>query len=290
MKGYWYARYRMVVRRSPSLHRSITVPRMPALTIADHYDAELRRHHEHLRAAFAIAPTDRVLDIGCGAGQTTRDAARAASSGNVLGVDISEQMLERARRLTQEAGLHNVSYELGDAQAHRFQPASFDVLISRFGTMFFADHVAAFANLASASKRGARLVMMVWQSCERNEWATAIPGALAVHDHEGRLTWGAGLFSLAETQVVETILQESGFAEVAFTEVHEPVYYGPDVDTAYHIICSFKNTKDFLAALDAGAKERALDQLRRMLAEHLTGSGVLFDSHAWIVTARVAAG
>ena len=68
---------------------------MSVLTIADHYDAELRRHNGHLRAATGIGPADRVLDIGCGAGQTTRDAARAASSGSVLGVDISEQMLER---------------------------------------------------------------------------------------------------------------------------------------------------------------------------------------------------
>ncbi len=260
---------------------------MSVLTIADHYDAELRRHHEHLRAATDIAPTDRVLDIGCGAGQTTRDAARAASSGSVLGVDISEQMLERARRLTLEAGLQNISYELGDAQVHRFQPASFDVILSRFGTMFFADHVAAFTNLASASKRGARLVMMVWQSCARNEWATAIPQALAVRNHGARVTWGVGLFSLAEPDVVEAVFQKSGFAEVAFNDVHEPVYYGPDVDTAYQIICSFRNTKDFLARLDASAAACALDQLRRMLADRLTTNGVLFDSRAWIVTARV---
>ena len=106
-------------------------------------------------------------------------------------------------------------------------------------------------------------------------------------DHGVRATWGPALFSLAETDVVEAILQKSGFAEVAFSDVHEPVYYGPDVDTAYHIICSFRNTKDFLARLDAGAAERALDRLRRMLTDHLTGNGVLFDSRAWIVTARV---
>ena len=100
-------------------------------------------------------------------------------------------------------------------------------------------------------------------------------------------TWGPGLFSLAETDVVEAILQKAGFADVGFAEVHEPVYYGPDVDTAYHIICSFRNTKDLLARLDAGEAERALDQLRRMFAGHLTESGVFFDSRAWIVTARV---
>jgi SAM-dependent methyltransferase len=260
---------------------------MSVLTIADHYDAELRRHHEHLRAATRITLTDRVLDVGCGAGQTTRDAARAASSGRVLGVDISEPMLERARRLSLEAGLQNIDYELGDAQVHRFPPAHFDVLISRFGTMFFTDHVAAFANLASGSRRGARLVMMVWQSGARNEWATAIPEALAVPGHKGSITWGPGIFSLAETDVVEAILTKAGFADVGFTEVHEPVYYGPDVDTAFHIIGSFKNTKEFLARLDAGAAGRALDQLRRMLDDRCTEDGVLFDSRAWIVTARV---
>ena len=261
---------------------------MSSLTIADHYDAELRRLNEHLRAATAIKPTDRVLDIGCGAGQTTRDAARAASSGRVVGLDISEQMLERARRLTAEAGLQNITYELGDAQVHGFQPACFDVLISRFGTMFFADLVAAFTHLAHASRRGARLVMMVWQACERNEWATAIPAALTIPDRDDRLAWGRGLFSLAEANVVEAILHDSGFTDVGFTDVREPVYYGPDVDTAYQIVCSFRNTKDFLAGLDADSADSARLQLRGMLATHLTGDGVLFDARAWIVTARVA--
>ena len=262
---------------------------MSVLTIADHYDAELRRHNAHLRAATNIRPTDRVLDVGCGAGQTTRDAARAASLGSVLGVDISEQMLERARRLTLRAGLQNIAYELGDAQVHRFQPAHFDVLISRFGTMFFADPVAAFTNLAHASNRSARLVMMVWQSSERNEWATAIPEALTVPDHAVSATsfWREP-FALADASVAEAILNKSGFCDVSFTEVHEPVYYGPDVDTAYEIVCSFKNTKDMLARLDDDAVERVLDQLREMLDGHLTESGVLFDSRAWIVTARVA--
>jgi ubiquinone/menaquinone biosynthesis C-methylase UbiE len=261
---------------------------MSVLTIADHYDAELRRHNAHLRAATDIGPTDRVLDVGCGAGQTTRDAARAASSGSVLGVDTSEQMLERARRLTLRADLKNIAYELGDAQVHRFRPAHFDVLISRFGTMFFADPVAAFANLAHASKPGARLVMMVWQSSERNEWATAIPEALTVPDHVVSATsfWREP-FSLADTLVVETILHKTGFRDVSFTEVHEPVFYGPDVDTAYEIVCSFKNTKDMLATLDGDAEESVLDQLRGMLDGHLTESGVLFDSRAWIVAARV---
>src|SRR6202008_2182619 len=100
------------------------------------YDSELRAHHEHFRAASGIKSGDAVLDLGCGTGLTTREAALAAAPGRVLGVDVSERMLERARELTTA---ENVRYELGDAQVHGFEPASFDVAISRFGTMFFSD-------------------------------------------------------------------------------------------------------------------------------------------------------
>jgi len=82
----------------------------------DFYDAELRAHHEHLRAPYEISPGDDVLDIGCGTGLTTRDAARAAASGRVVGVDVSERMLQRARQLTEAERLDNVTFELGDAR------------------------------------------------------------------------------------------------------------------------------------------------------------------------------
>ena len=123
-------------------------------SVADFYDAELRRHNERFRAATGIRTADRVLDVGCGAGQSTRDAARAAKLGSVLGVDVSEQLLERARQRTADEGLHNVTYELGDVQVHRFGQRQFDVIISRFGTMFFDDPVAAFTNIARVAPRG----------------------------------------------------------------------------------------------------------------------------------------
>ena len=145
------------------------------LTVADNYDAELRRLNDRFCATTGIRRTECVLDIGCGGGQSSR----APVAGKVLGVDISEQLLDRARERTAAEGLHNVAYELGDAQVHPFVPKQFDVVISRFGTMFFADPVAAFSNIARAARPGARLVMLVWQSQHRNEWATAIDAALS---------------------------------------------------------------------------------------------------------------
>jgi len=254
--------------------------------LADHYDAELSRHNQRLRAATGICNDDRVLDVGCGAGQSTRDAARAAVSGSALGVDVSEPMLERARRRSAEEGLQNVAYELGDAQVHRLPPEHFDVVISRFGTMFFTDPVAAFTNIASAARPGARLVMMVWQSHDRNEWATAIRDALG-----GAMPapGGPDPFSLGDPLTVESILGAAGFAEIGFVDVDAPVYYGPDAAAARDLVLDMKMAKDLLAGMDAAAAERALTRLRETLAEHDSGQAVLFDSRAWIVTARRAA-
>src|SRR5687767_9892201 len=118
------------------------------------YDAELQRHNEVLRRSCGMRPDDHVLDSGCGAGHTTRDAARMASNGTALGIDVSASAIERARRLTDATELPNVSFERADAASHRFPSESFDVAVSRFGTMFFADPVAAFANIRRALRPG----------------------------------------------------------------------------------------------------------------------------------------
>jgi SAM-dependent methyltransferase len=254
---------------------------------AELFDAEVRPHNERFRAAADVRPGDRVLDIGCGTGQSTREAARAAVAGSALGVDLSAGALQLARRLSDEEGLRNVSYQQADAQVHRFPSAHFDLGISRFGTMFFAGPVEAFTNIGRALRPGARLVLLVWQHRDRNEWSSAIRAALAAETATpDPPAAGQQPFSLADPAVVEGILGAAGLEEISFTDVHEPVYYGPDIATAKDFVLGLRETTDLLASLDAARAEGALHRLQATLASHDTGSGVFFDSRAWIITAR----
>ncbi|MDT5128475.1 MAG: hypothetical protein QOH54_4119, partial [Mycobacterium sp.] len=247
------------------------------------YDAELRLHNELFRNAARVGSGDRVLDIGCGTGQSTREAARAAAAGSALGVDTSAPMLERARQLSDDEGLANITFQQADAQVHPFPPTRFDLCISRFGTMFFANPVAAFTNIGSALRPAARLVLLVWQQRDRNEWATTIRQTLTGAAATPR---GPDPFSLAEPTVTEGILAAAGFAEVSFTDVHKPVYYGPDSATALDAVLRLLKYDDLLADLDAAAAEQARTRLRTTIDAHDTDGGVYFDSRAWIVTAR----
>lgn len=261
------------------------------IRLADLFDAEVRPHNERFRAAAGIRPRDRVLDVGCGTGQSTRDAARAAFMGSVLGVDLSAGALELARRRSQDEGLANVSYQLADAQVQPFPPAHFDRCISRFGAMFFADPVAAFTNIGRALRPGGRLVLLAWQDRDRNEWSSAIRQAVT----GGTATpappaGGQHPFSLADPAVAEDTLAAAGFAEVGFTDVHEPVYYGQDSATAYDLVLGLRDTRELLAGLDAATTHQALRRLRATLAAHDTGGGVFFDSRAWIITATLPGG
>ncbi|GII59518.1 methyltransferase [Planotetraspora thailandica] len=251
------------------------------------YDAELRRHDQVLRRACGVRLHDHVLDIGCGTGQTTRQAARTAQAGSALGVDISAPAIERAREFARSEGLRNVTFDHADAQDHRFPQARFDLAISRFGTMFFDDPVAAFANIRRALRPAGRLVMMVWQPHERNEWAVAIHRSLAGSKGPvAAASAGPDPFSLADPPAVKEILGAAGFADITFTDVHEPVYYGPDVAAALEWVRGFTCTSEVLKRLDPTAAARAVGRLREALAAHLSDDGVWVDSRAWIITAR----
>ena len=126
---------------------------------------------------------------------------------------------------------------------------------------------------------------MVWQGRERNEWATAIQGALAP---KAVASASAAAFSLGDPAVATGMLTTAGFASVGFAEVHEPVFYGPDIDAAYDAVIGLGFAKEALAGVGAAAADKALRRLRDLLDAHLAAEGVLFDSRAWIITAHLA--
>jgi SAM-dependent methyltransferase len=251
------------------------------------YDTELQRHNEVLRQACGVQFRDNVLDIGCGSGQTTREAARAARAGSALGVDVAASAVERAREAARAEGIGNVTFERANVEVYRFPQERFDVAISRFGTMFFADPAAAFANICRALRPAGRLVMMVWQAPERNEWDVTIRQSLGAA--ETPTAGPSGLpdpFSLADPPAVTELLKGARFADITFTDVSEPVYYGPNVDAAMDWVRGFAFTREILRQLDSTAAERAVGRLHEALATHFSDDGVWFNSRAWIVTAH----
>jgi SAM-dependent methyltransferase len=250
------------------------------------YDAELQLHNEPFREALGIRAADRVLDIGCGTGQTTREVALVTSDGDALGVDIDGRMISRARQLADRDGVPNVRFEVGDAQAHPFPSEGFDVAISRFGTMFFSDPDMAFRNIARAVRAGGRLVMMVWRAHDRNEWAVAIDQALGAGERGVAAAPGSDPFSLAEPPTVRRILAAAGFADSDFHDVDLPVYYGEDVDAALAFVGRFVNVREALSRSDPRATGTILARLRATLESRASERGVWLGSRAWIVTAR----
>jgi SAM-dependent methyltransferase len=251
------------------------------------FDAAIHPHHAQLMAAAAIAPGEAVLDIGCGNGLTSRDAARAAGpGGTVLGVDLSGPMLARAEQSAKDDGLGTIRFEQADAQVYPFEAGAFDVAISRFGVMFFADPVAAFTNIASALRPGGRLVMLVWQSLAANEWMSAMRDALAVgRDLPVPPPGAPGPFGMADTGYATGVLTGAGFTDVAFTGSEQPFDVGPDADDAYAFAAGLQPVLLMLADLDEPTRARALDGLRATIAAHETPDGVVFRSAAWVITA-----
>jgi SAM-dependent methyltransferase len=251
---------------------------------ADRFDKAVAAYHQRLLAAAAIGRAHRVLDIGCGTGQTTLDAARAAADGLALGVDLSGQMIALARRLAAREGIANARFEHADAQIHPFPGHSFDAAISRTGTMFFADPAAAFANIARALRPGGRLAMLVWQGPEANEWITALSGALAAgRDLPVPPAGAPGPFAQADPETVRAVLAAAGFTHIEVDGLREPMWFGTGTEDAHRFVLGLMSW--MLAGLDDNQRGQALDNLRATLTAHDTGHGVLYRSAAWLICA-----
>ncbi|MEU7133427.1 class I SAM-dependent methyltransferase [Streptomyces sp. NPDC046261] len=257
---------------------------------ADHHDrwnAVNAGFNEPLLAAAAIGAEDRVLDIGCGAGQTSRLAARRAARGRVLGLDLSGPELRLARELADREGLAHLAFEQGDAQAHPLPHGGFDVAISRFGIMFFADPVAAFGNIRRALRPGGRLAFVTMAEPGRNEWVRAV-GALREHlpmPYFGADGSAPGMFSFADPARIHDVLGGAGFRAVTVTSVEAPQNWGPDAREAANFVLGSGPLRFLLDQAAPDVAHRAGEALTAALRPFAQPDGVHLRGAAWLVTA-----
>ena len=258
-------------------------------------------------AVESAAGASAVLDIGCGCGQTSLQwSDRLSAEGAVLGVDISDTLIEVARRrAVDHAAEHpeaaTVNFAVADAQTADITgigataadlngtSAGFDVVFSRFGVMFFADPVAAFANLRSATRPGGRLAFACWQAPRQNPWLITVNKAVLeiveLPDDDGP---AVDPFAFADTDFVRDVLADAGWSDIAFAPFETEMIYGAGATLA--------ETAQF--TMDLGIARRALaghppevhaqakDAVIAALAPFETPAGVVFPAAAWIVTAR----
>ncbi|MFC1432109.1 class I SAM-dependent methyltransferase [Streptacidiphilus sp. N1-3] len=255
------------------------------------WDAVNEGFNAPLLGAAAIGADATVLDVGCGAGRTTRLAARQAVHGRALGLDLSLPMLERARATTRQEGIRNVAFEHGDAQVHPLAPGAFDTVISRFGVMFFADPVAAFGNLARALRPGGRMAFICGADAERNQWIEVLAVLrpfLPANDFGA--PGSAGMFSLADPGRIHDVLSAAGLAAVSVERVEADGTWGQDADDAAAFMLDTGPGHHLAATLEPDARNRARLALTEALRDHEVrqqegGHTVRLRGTGWLVTA-----
>jgi SAM-dependent methyltransferase len=246
---------------------------------------------ERAMEALAPRPGERIVDVGCGCGSTSLALARrVGASGSVLGVDVSEPMLARARERAAADRAANVRFVAGDAQTHPFAAGSADAVFSRFGVMFFVDPTAAFANVRTVLQPDGRLAFVCWREAAANAWIMTLLMALAsVVTLPAPPAPGApGPFSFGDENRVRSILDGAGFHDVAL-EPFEPeivIGGGGTIDEAVDFALDLGPTAAALREAGPEAQPKVTAALREAMGSFLTPRGVVLGSSAWIVTAR----
>ncbi|WP_432127166.1 class I SAM-dependent methyltransferase [Streptomyces sp. bgisy082] len=253
----------------------------------DRWNAVNEGFNAPLLDAAGIAGDGRVLDIGCGAGQTTRLAALRASRGSALGLDLSGPMLAEARARAEREGVPHALFEQGDAQEHPFGAGAFDTAISRYGVMFFADPVAAFANIGRALRPGGRLAFVCPAGAALNDWATAMT---ALRDLLPVGDFGSpglpGMFSLADPDRIRRVLAAAGFTGVTAERVEAYGTWGRGAEDAAEFLLGTGPGRHLTERADAETRARARRALEDRLRTHETADGtVRLLSTCWLVTA-----
>ena len=254
--------------------------------------ASLAQHGTAAMRRFPPAQGARVVDVGCGFGDSTLQLAElVGAEGSALGVDISPRFIEAAR---EEANAPNVRFEVMDVQASQFDD-EFDYAFSRFGTMFFASPVAALRNVRAALTDDGRLVMVVWRRREDNPWMYVaeqlVKPLIEIPEETDEPRCGPGPFSMAGPDTVSAQLQAAGFDEIAFLRLDIPNKLGNTLDEAIEMNLSLGPAAEAVRlAGDEGEsmKPYLRDLLRPALEQFVTDDGVWGMASVWIVTASSA--
>jgi SAM-dependent methyltransferase len=252
----------------------------------EHWDAVAGGLNAPLFAAAAIGSADRVLDVACGNGQTTRLAAGLAPGGQALGVDLSGPMVRRARAIATAEGIGNIRFEQGDAQVYPF-PREFDVAISRGGLTFFTDPIAAFANIATALRPDGRLTFVCLRDMADQEWFTVLTSALLGRAPAANTAdpYAPGMFSLTDPDRIRSVLTRAGLTSVIVEPLEVPMLFGPDANRAAEMHLGTGPVRYHLGAADPTAQTRALHALTAALRPFEQPDGVLLRGAYWLVTA-----
>ena len=252
----------------------------------------LGAHGEAALDLFPPAVGARVLDIGCGFGDTTqRIAGLVGADGQVVGIDAARQFIEVARREAEEAGVRNVSFDVADVQVADLG-GPYDLAFSRFGTMFCANPVVALRNVRRTLVPGGRLVMVVWRRRIDNDWLyraqTIVEGIVERPEEYDEPTCGPGPFSMADADTTTDVLLHAGYAEIALHRCDLPIAIGADVEEAIDLVMALGPAGEILRL--AGDRAAHLHDevriaLRDGLAELDGPDGLRAGASTWIVSA-----
>jgi len=269
------------------------------------YDRFLRFKHlivsslaQHGAAAMRRFPPPegaRVLDVGCGFGDSTLQLAElVGAEGSAYGVDISPRFIEAAREEAKDLGVANARFDVMDVQASQFHD-EFDYAFSRFGTMFFANPVAAMRNVRAALADDGKLVLVVWRKREDNPWMYVaeqlVKPLIEIPEETDEARCGPGPFSQAGADTVSTQLAFAGFHEISFLRLDIPNKLGNTLDEAIEMNLALGPAAEAvrLAGDEGDAMKPYLrDLLRPALAQFVTDDGVWAMSSVWVVTASAA--
>jgi ubiquinone/menaquinone biosynthesis C-methylase UbiE len=234
---------------------------------------------------------ERIVDVGCGCGATAiAFAQKVGPTGHVVGIDISAPMLARARQLA-PSGMP-VDFVLGDATVYPFVSASFDVLVSRFGVMFFAEPAVSFANLRAALRPSGRLTFACWREPRDNPWL--MMPLQAVYKHAPKLPQlgpdDPGPFAFASEARVNRILSEAGFAGIKMErcDLSVDVAIGRGLEAAVEAALEIGPASRALAEQPPDVVAAATDSIREALTPFVRGQSVLLGGSIWIVTASAS--